>query len=48
MLIRRNLGKFSEAELKNSAMHLSYLLPEARREGRDAEAAFEQFLLTSF
>ena len=45
MLLKRNFGKFSEAELKNFAGKLSYLLPEARREGRDAEAALEQYLL---
>jgi hypothetical protein len=48
MLLRGNLGKFSSAELQNSAARLAYLLPEARRRGRDAEAAFEQFLLEAF
>jgi len=27
---------------------LSYLLPEARKEGKDTEAVFEQFLLEVF
>mgnify|MGYP001586871551 FL=1 len=45
MLIRKDFHKFSESELKNSATRLSYLLPEARKKGRDAESAFEQFLL---
>ena len=48
MLIRKDFHKFSESELKNSATRLSYLLPEARKEGRDAESAFEQFLLEAF
>ena len=45
MLIKKDFKKFSEIELKNSAGKLSYLLPEARKTGRDAESAFEQFLL---
>lgn len=48
MILKRNFGKFSEIELKNSASQLSYLLPEARKKGFDAEAAFEQFLLEAF
>ncbi len=48
MILKKNFGKFSEVELKNSASHLSYLLPKARKAGRDAESAFEQFLLEVF
>jgi len=48
MLIRKDFCKFTEIELKNSVSRLSYLLPEARKEGRDAESAFEQFLLEVF
>ncbi len=48
MLVKKDFRKFSETELKNSASRLSYLLPEARKEGRDAEAVFEQFLLEAF
>lgn len=48
MIIKRNFSKFSEVELKDSASRLSYLLPEARKEGRDAESVFEQFLLEAF
>src|SRR3989338_160514 len=48
MLLRKNFGKFSETELKNSASRLAYLLPEARKHGTDAESAFEQFLLEAF
>src|SRR3989344_4114917 len=44
MILKRNFGKFSETELKDSASRLSYLLPGARKYGRDAESAFEQFL----
>ena len=48
MILKRNFGKFKEDELKNFTSKISYLLPEARREGHDAECAFEQFLLESF
>jgi len=48
MLIKKDFRKFSESELKKSATHLSYLLPEARKSGLDAESAFEQFLLEVF
>ena len=48
MLIKKNFSKFSEAKLKDSASRLSYLLPEARKGGRDAESALEQFLLEVF
>lgn len=45
MLLKKNFGKLNETELKNFAGKLSYLLPEARKEGRDAEFAMEQYLL---
>ena len=45
MVLKRNFSKFSEQELKNFTARISYLLPQARRAGRDAEAAFEKFLL---
>lgn len=45
MILRKNFTKFSEQELKNFITKLSYLLPEARKKGIDAESAFEQFLL---
>jgi len=48
MILKRNFGKFSETELKDLASRISYLLPEARKEGRDAESVFEQFLLETF
>ena len=48
MLLKKNFRKFSESELKNFAGKLSYLLPEARKEGLDTEAVFEQFLLDAF
>ncbi|MEK7089038.1 MAG: hypothetical protein AAB913_02825 [Patescibacteria group bacterium] len=48
MLLKKNFSKFSELELKNFAGKLSYLLPEARKEGEDAESVFEQFLLDAF
>ena len=48
MILKKNFGKFSQTELKTFASRLSYLLPEARKAGRDAESAFEQFLLEAF
>ncbi|MEI8174890.1 MAG: hypothetical protein WCG28_03000, partial [bacterium] len=48
MLIKKDFRKFSETELKDFISRLSYLLPEARKKGRDAESAFEQFLLEVF
>jgi len=48
MILKKNFGKFSEDEIKNFAGKLSYLLPEARKEGIDAESTFEKFLLEAF
>ncbi len=48
MILRKNFSKFSEEQLKTFASKLSYLLPKARKEGLDAEASFEQFLLEVF
>ncbi len=48
LILKKNFSKFKEEQLKNFIMKLSYLLPEARKEGRDAESAFEQFLLEVF
>ena len=48
MLLRRNFSKFKEEELKNFAARISYLLPEARKQGPEAESAMEQFLLEAF
>ena len=45
MLLKQNFGKFSETELKDFVAKISYLLPEARKEARDDEYAFERFLL---
>ncbi|MFA6354003.1 MAG: hypothetical protein WCW93_03670 [Candidatus Paceibacterota bacterium] len=47
-LIKKDFRKFKESELKDLASKLSYLLPEVRKAGRDAESAFEQFLLEAF
>ena len=48
MILKRNFSKFKENELKLFASRLSYLLPEARKEGLSDEEAFEQFLLEAF
>jgi hypothetical protein len=48
MILKKNFVKFKESELKSFAAKLSYLLPEARKKGVDAESAFEKFLLEVF
>ena len=48
MILRKNFSKFTEEELKNFVAKISYLLPKARKEGKDTESAFEQFLLEVF
>jgi hypothetical protein len=48
MLLRKNFNKFSEKQLQTFISKISYLLPEARKKGLDAESAFEQFLLEAF
>src|SRR3989344_1303182 len=48
MVVKKSFGKFSEAELKNFLSQISTLLPKSRGEGKDAEAALEQFLLEAF
>jgi hypothetical protein len=45
MLLKRNFSKLSEQELKDFSSKISYILPEARTSGRDAEAELERFLL---
>jgi hypothetical protein len=48
MILKKNFSNFSEDELKGFASKLSYLLPEARKNGKDAESALEEFLLEAF
>ncbi len=48
MILKKDFRKFSDTELKDFAGKLSYLLPEARREGKDAETVLEKFLLEAF
>lgn len=48
LIIKKDFQKFSEEQLKTFASKISYLLPQARKEGRDAQSAFEQFLLEVF
>ncbi len=48
MLLKNNFGKFKKEQVVNIAEKLSYLLPEARKKGRDAEIEFEKFLLEAF
>lgn len=48
MILRKNFYKFSEEKLKKIASRLSYLLPEARKRGKNAEVEFEKFLIEVF
>ncbi|MEO5635078.1 MAG: hypothetical protein ABIS26_01490 [Candidatus Paceibacterota bacterium] len=48
MIVKKDFSKFSEDVLKDSAAKLSYILPQARKRGQDAEAELEQFLLEAF
>lgn len=48
MLSKKNFSKFTEEELKSFSARISYILPEARTSGRDAEVALEKFLLEVF
>jgi hypothetical protein len=48
MLLKKNFSKFKEQELKDFASKISYLLPEARKNGQDDEVTFEKFLLEAF
>lgn len=45
MILKKNFSKYTEEELKNIVNKVAYLLPEARKKGRDAEIIFEKFLL---
>lgn len=48
LILKRDFKEFKESELKNFAGRISYLLPEARRNGLEAEYALERFLLETF
>ena len=48
MILKNNFSKFKEEQLKEFVSKLSYLLPQARKAGRDAEVALEKFLLEAF
>jgi hypothetical protein len=48
LILKRNFNKLKEEQLKNFVAKLSYILPQARKNGFDAESAFEQFLLEAF
>jgi hypothetical protein len=48
MILKKSFTKFKEKELKDFVAKLSYLLPEARKNDKDAEASFEEFLLEAF
>jgi hypothetical protein len=48
MLLKKNFSRYSREQLKTFISCISYLLPEARKEGLDAESVFERFLLDAF
>ena len=45
MILKKNFSKFSEAELKTLSSKIACLIPESRKEGKDTESLFEEFLL---
>ncbi len=48
MILKKNFRKFSRVQLEMISSKLSYLLPQSRKQGDDAEIAFERFLLEAF
>lgn len=48
LLLKSKFNKFTETELKKFIGEISFLLPEARKKGEDAETMFEKFLLEAF
>lgn len=48
MYLKDNFGKFKKEQVESFMKKLPYLLPEARKKGKDAEIAFEKFLLKAF
>lgn len=48
MILKKNFSKYTKEELQNIGNKISYILPKARKEGRDDKAALEQFLLEIF
>ncbi len=48
MILKKDFRKFKEKELQDFSAKISYLLPQARKEGLDDESVFEQFLLEAF
>lgn len=48
MLIKNNFRNLSKAQLQNFVSNISFLLPQARKEGKDPEVALEKFLLEIF
>jgi len=48
MILKKDFRKFKEQELNNFVTKISFILPEARKNGLDAESVFEQFILDAF
>lgn len=48
LILKKNFSKFKEEQLQDFVSKIPFLLPEARKNGIEAEAAFEQFLLEAF
>lgn len=48
MILKKNFSKVKEGELKKILVELPFLLLQSRKEGRDAEAVLERFLLKIF
>ncbi|MDQ3244871.1 MAG: hypothetical protein M3P22_00785 [bacterium] len=48
MILKKNFTKWKNEELQILVNKIPYILPEARRDGKDDEACFEQFILEIF
>ena len=48
MILKKHFNKLSEEQLKDIGNNLSFILPKARKEGKDPEVIFEKFLLEIF
>lgn len=46
MILKNNIGKFKKEELQNFTSKISYILPEVRKKGLDAEIELERFILS--
>mgnify|MGYP001560263422 CR=1 FL=1 len=48
MILKNNFRSLSKVQLESFISNISFILPQARKEGKDAELVFESFLLKAF